>query len=301
MAARRRVVVIGAMGVFGRLLSAELEARGDIDVVRAARHGAPLTVDVNDVPSVRRAADGAFAVACAAGPFQAFDRAAVRSAVESGAHWLDISDDPGWFFGLLDDKDLDREAKKRGVVVAPGLSTLPAISGALVRRVLSRHAGDNLHAKFTLWIGNRNSKGAASIASALASDGRGLITPDAELLRRELGITATAAVEFQMPGATAAMRVLGGIRSPESRARIGRIVSALSAPLSRLGTDRAVLRVEIGEERDEVRGRGQRLAILPLAYVFDRLLAGAVTGRGCLSPAQVVDSENLLKFVEAGA
>jgi hypothetical protein len=312
MAPSRRIVVIGAGGVFGRLLAAELDARGDVEVVRAGRPA----VDMRDPPSVRRVAADAFAVACAAGPFQDFDRNIVHQVVREGAHWLDIADDPRWFFGLVDDGDLDRAARDRGVVVVPGLSTFPAISGALVRRAMKaatvsplplageggRRPGEGPpDARITLHIGNRNAKGAASIASALASDGRGLITPDAELLRRELGITATAHVEFQLPGATAAMRVLGGIRSAGTRARIGRALSALAAPLNRLGSDRSVLRVEIDGHGHEVRGRGQRMAILPQAFVLDRLLAGTITARGAMSPAQAVESERLLEFVEAAA
>lgn len=298
MVSSRRVVVIGASGVFGRLLVAELEARGDVEVVRAGR---PL-VDMRDPASVRRVTAEALAVACAAGPFQEFDPRVVHEVVRAGAHWLDIGDDPRWFFGLLDDRELEGAARDRGVVVVPGLSTFPAISGALVRRLLSsRRFPPGMTAKLTLHIGNRNAKGPASIASALASEGRGLTTPDAELLHRELGITATTHVEFQLPGATAAMRLLGGIRSIETRARIGRVLSALAAPLNRLGSDRSVLRVEVDGHRDEVRGRGQRMAILPLAFALDRLLAGTIDAHGAMSPAGALESERLLEFVEGAA
>src|SRR6185436_17593610 len=75
--AAKRVVVLGARGVFGSLLVRELEGKYDV------------------VPAGRGELDprGAFAVACTAGPFQQLDRAMVRTCVDAGAHWLDIADD----------------------------------------------------------------------------------------------------------------------------------------------------------------------------------------------------------------
>src|SRR6185436_9202326 len=84
----------------------------------------------------------AFAVACTAGPFQLLDRRMVRDAVAADAQW---------FFDLVDDPSLDALARERGVVVIPGLSTLPAISCALVRRL-----GSPKQVSITLFIGNGN-------------------------------------------------------------------------------------------------------------------------------------------------
>src|SRR5436190_9181634 len=126
-----RVIVLGASGVFGRLLAGELRGA---EVVPASR---ATGADMRDPDSIARLARGAFAVLCAAGPFQSFDRRCVRAVVEQGAHWLDIGDDPNWFFGLIDDAELDAFARVKRVAVAPGLSSLPAISGALARRVVN--------------------------------------------------------------------------------------------------------------------------------------------------------------------
>src|SRR5947207_14314502 len=197
-----RVIVLGASGVFGRLLAGELRGAEVIPASRAT--GA----DMRDPDSIARSAHGAFAVVWAAGPCQSFDRRCVRAVVEQGAHWLDIGDDPNWFFSLIDDAELDALARAERVAVAPGLSSLPAISGALARRVGARTSrpqlasvslddqspaetasdcGRDARAPVTisLGIGNRNAKGAASIASAMTGDGRTIITPDRELLRRE--------------------------------------------------------------------------------------------------------------------
>ena len=277
-AQKRRVVVAGAGGVFGSLLVEEL--RDGYEVISTTRE----TLDLRDVAAVGRAARGAYAFACAAGPFQQLDRAIARAVVEAGAHWLDIADDARWFFELLDDPALDALARERGVVVMPGLSTLPAISGALVRRLvedrqscLSGQAGlPVLH--ITLFIGNDNAKGAAAIASGAALD-----SPDRELLRRELGVDAVARARFELPGAALAMRALSVL---PLAARV-RVAKALCRLVPRFGSEGGY--VEVNGVRFEA---GQRMAVLPLVFAL-----GNLEGRsGCLPPT-ALDPEALLRFV----
>jgi hypothetical protein len=264
-AENRRVVVAGARGVFGSLLVDEL--RDAYDVVPTTRD----TLDLRDVAAVARAARGAYAFACAAGPFQQLDRAIVRAVVNEGVHWLDIADDAQWFFDLVDDASLDALARERGVVVMPGLSSLPAISCALVYVLGARRA------KITLYIGNDNNKGAAAIASGAA-----LHSPDRELLRRE-GIDATARSKFELPGAALAMRAL---RVLPVSARV-RIAKALCRFIPRFGSRDGY--VEVNGIRVAL---GQREAILPLVYAL-----GHLEGRsGCLPPT-VLDAKELLEFL----
>jgi hypothetical protein len=269
--AAKRIIVAGARGVFGSLLVSELRLRA-YDVVATTRD----TLDLRDVSAVARIARGAFAFACAAGPFQQLDRAIVRAVVEAGAHWLDIADDERWFFDLLDDRALDALAREKGVVVMPGLSTLPAISCALVRRVLPAE-----RVAMTLFIGNDNPKGAAAIAS-----GSALRSPDRELLRRELGIDAHARARFEMPGARLAMLALAAL---PLRARV-RVAKLLSRILPRFGSPGGYVEVSGAHtERVEV---DQRRAILPLVFALE----GIDGLSGCHSP-MALDPEALLAFV----
>jgi hypothetical protein len=282
--AAKRVVVLGARGVFGSLLARELEAK--YDVVRAGRG----ELD----------ARGAFAVACAAGPFQQLDRGMVRTCVEAGAHWLDISDDARWFFDLVDDRALDALARERRLAVIPGLSSLPAVSGALVRRLVADRqsglspesedssgagqAGSPIpHVTITLRIGNRNRKGAAAIASAAASGGRVLKSPDRELLRRELGIDAEAVVEFESPLALPMLRLIGR--------RWPRVAAMIAKPFH-FGTSGGAVEVRAGDRVAKITSSDQRIAILPIVFALERL-DGL---RGCLTPS-VFDAEELLQFV----
>ena len=271
MAAKKRIVVTGSRGVFGRHLIAAL---GDAyDVVATTRD----TLDLHDVEAVARAARGAFAVACTAGPFQQLDRGIVRAVVNEGAHWLDIADDERWFFDLLDDYALDALARERRVVVMPGLSTLPAISCALVRRVV----GDRqscLSVTITLYIGADNAKGAAAIASGAA-----LHAPDRELLRRELGIDAEVRTRFEVPGGRIAMHAL---RVLPLRIRV-RLAKAIARLAPRFGSSGGY--VQVNDTRIAIH---QNAAVLPLVYALEQLKGRS----GCLSPT-VLNPEELLQFV----
>lgn len=273
MAAKKRVVVAGSRGVFGSLLVQELADA--YDAIATTRE----TLDLGDVDAVARAAQNAFAFVCAAGPFQQLDRRIVHAVVEAGAHWLDIADDERWFFDLLDDRQLDALARERGVVVMPGLSTLPAISSALVRRM-----GAPERVAITLFIGNDNAKGAAAIASGAA-----LRTPDRELLRRELGIDAEVRTRFEMPGVQLAMRVLASVPL-KARTSIARVISRI-AKLFRFGTRGGYVEVRAGDRAERVGGADQRLAILPVVFALEHL-----PPPGVHAPS-VLDAERLLQFV----
>jgi hypothetical protein len=203
----------------------------------------------------------------------------VREAVACGAHWLDIADDAKWFFDLVDDAALDAMARERGVVVMPGLSTLPAISCALVRRLASPK-----QVSITLYIGNDNAKGAAAIASGAA-----LQTPDRELLRRE-GIDATVRTRFEMPGVSLAMGALAKFPVPV-RMRIAKVIARV-AKAFRFGSRGGYVEVRSGDRVERVSGADQRLAILPLVFALEQLPAP-----GVYAPT-VLDSEQLLEFVK---
>lgn len=253
--------------MFGSLLVEEL--REEYDVVAATRE----ILDLSNHNMVAAFALNAYAFVCAAGPFQTLDPAIVRIVVTSGAHWLDISDDARWYFGLLHDPALYQLALQRKVCVVPGLSSLPAISCALARRLMPAHAD------ITLFIGNDNPKGAAAIASCAV-----LNTPDREILDHELGIDATVRARFEMPGAhlaIAALRVL------PLRARI-RFAKLLARLIPRFGTQGGY--VEVNGVRIAMT---QRRAILPVVYALKHLDGK----RGCFGPTGF-DQEELLAFVQ---
>ena len=68
----------------------------------------------------------------ASGPFQAMDYAIPAACVAAGVHYVDIADARAFVCGI---SSLDDAARAAGVVVLSGVSSVPALSGAVVRQL----------------------------------------------------------------------------------------------------------------------------------------------------------------------
>lgn len=324
MAERPRVLIAGGSGVFGRLLARELLKTTRFDLIVAGRRlaaavaasrelDAPdrtsaIALDLGDPDSLTRAARGCVAVACAAGPFQELSLELPRAAVRAGAHWVDISDDAEWVVPILDDPTLDAAARDAGLAVIPGLSTVPSLSGALARWGRERLPGAT-RARVTLFIGNRNARGAGAIASAMSSGFRRPTrvdlpfgrrhaflgrSPDEELLRRDLGLDAEFRVVLEW--GPAGVFVSGGGMlwarlGDRARSRAAGLLSSISRPFGYFGSRGGCLQVDLweGERRMSVAALSpdQRLAILPCAMALQRLLSEEeLQERGVIHPAE---------------
>jgi hypothetical protein len=320
--ARTRITIAGGYGVFGQTLAREVLASLPVTVVVAGRdprraaqvcqslksagHTESLALDLRDRHAVAAAAAGSFALVCTAGPFQSLDPELPRAVAEAGCHWLDISDVSGWVLSVLANQALHRAAVGHQVAVMPGLSTVPALSGVLVRWAFSRVTGPR-RARIVLFIGNRNAKGAAAIASAAMSgfdepvlmdlpSGRRpayrMDSPDAVLLRQDPGIDAEFRVTLEWRLANLVMALVRrrpGAAGFAPGMRVARWLSALSTPLSMFGSDRGSLSAEVvGESgcclRASLTGSGQRLAVLPCVLALEALLRGELRQRGCVNP-----------------
>jgi hypothetical protein len=140
----RTAVVLGGYGTFGRLISASLVKHADVHVIVAGRNaaaaaelcrslgrgnteGVPLDCSSSDFAQ-RLAALSPSVVIDTVGPFQARNYAVARACIEIGAHCLDLADGREYVAGIA---TLDEAARARGVLVASGVSTCPAISTAV--------------------------------------------------------------------------------------------------------------------------------------------------------------------------
>lgn len=308
---RTRILIVGARGVFGRRLVGVLRNHLNVHLVLAGRNVAGLQKMVRAIGEAGASAveldlrtPGALttvirefdvaAVCCTAGPFQSLRREVVRECVAAGAHWLDISDDGEWVNGLLGDGALWFDAEKDGVVVAPGLSSVPAISGICVRDCLERMPKPE-RVTVTLFIGNKNRKGVGSIGRALASGQPGgrkvqlpgrratsfpFESPDRELLRNELGLAAEFRVAFELTLGYRLFPLFNLCGSVFGTALVARAISVLTWPLSFFGSDDGVLQVECWDADGErtvtwVRGRGQKMPVVPCAIVLEQILEGS--------------------------
>jgi hypothetical protein len=330
-----RLLIAGGYGVFGRLLARELldhtRARlliGGRDRVRAAELctalGAgervePLRLDLTD-PAAAAAARGCFALLCTAGPFQRLPRQLPRQVVAVGAHWLDLADARDWVGPLLADPELGPAAAAAGAAVLPGLSTVPTLSGVLARWLAARLPNAR-RARLTLFIGNRNAKGAGAIGSSLEAGfldaaavtlpiGRYLAdryaSPDEELLGAELGLVAEFRVALEWALGRRLMAAAAPLHrrlSPRGKARLGRLLALLAAPASRFGTDRGCLQAELWDDCGRcataaLTGAGQRMAILPCALTAEALLSGELAARGVVRPVTWLSPEDWLERLQ---
>jgi hypothetical protein len=321
-----RVLIVGGYGVFGRLLACELLATTNASLIIAGRHGdqaaaccqeldqsgrtTPLAIDLHDTAGFADRVRGCFAVACTAGPFQTLNFDLPRLAAAEGAHWVDIGDPPRWVLSVLEDRLLDEVARARGVSIVPGASTTPAFSGVLAR-LAQKQVPSVSRIRVTMFLGNRNSKSATAISTALASgfgspevvdgpEGRRrayrIETADGVLVQRQLGVAAEFRVSFELRTLNSLVSLtqpLSRRLSAAARSTLARVLAIPASLVSRLGSDVSTLLVEAFEGdqcrwRQEISDHGQRLGILPCAIVLKALLDGNIRSNGCSSPAAVV-------------
>lgn len=149
-AARRRVVLVGASGVFGARLARLLARRADLELVLAARRIEPLealraeltrtrpaarieiaVLDRQSPSALRRLAP--FAVVDAAGPFQGQDAAFPVAVLAAGAHYVDLADARD--FAAAFPERLAPHARAAGRWAIAGASSTPALTCAAVDRL----------------------------------------------------------------------------------------------------------------------------------------------------------------------
>lgn len=172
-----RVLLLGGYGVFGERLARLLLRDGhDITIAgRSAARARRLAGDLGCGYSVidRQGDLGAVAghdvVIDAAGPFHSYGHdpyRLARAAIAAGVHYLDLSDDAGFFAGIA---AVDAEARQAGVCVISGLSTVPALSSAAVRALV----GDEtpLSIDCAILPGNRSPRGVSVMSSILSQAG----------------------------------------------------------------------------------------------------------------------------------
>lgn len=146
MSPPRRLVVVGASGVFGARLAAMIARWPDVVLVLAARRREPLEAlrDRLEGPAAIEiatfdretpqtlAALIPFAVVDAAGPFQASDTRLAEAALSAGAHYVDLADGRAFVEAFPDSL---AEAAGAGRWAITGASSTPALSTAALDRL----------------------------------------------------------------------------------------------------------------------------------------------------------------------
>jgi NAD(P)-dependent dehydrogenase (short-subunit alcohol dehydrogenase family) len=176
-----KVVVLGGYGVFGARLVRLLVRDGHAVVVagRSAGKAGALAAQVGATAlRVDRGGDlsalwalAPDVVVDAAGPFHAYGDdpyALPRACVDHGVNYLDLADDPAFCAGIT---VLDQAACGAGVFVLSGVSSVPAISSAVVAALAEGAARiDTINT--AILPGNRAPRGRAVIESILHQCGK---------------------------------------------------------------------------------------------------------------------------------
>ena len=172
----RTILILGGYGTFGRRIALRAAASG-FQILVAGRSEAkakafctahpalsPLRLDRVGGLAAALAEHRPFAVVDAAGPFQGCAYDVVEAAIDAGAHYLDIADGRDFVVGIT---TLDAAAKAAGVVALSGASSLPALSGAVARR-LADGLDEVKAVEIVLSASSRGTAG-ASVAAAILS------------------------------------------------------------------------------------------------------------------------------------
>lgn len=206
---RARILLVGGLGYFGRLLTAELLRDTDADIViggRAARAFAEfrasfnadgdrlrfITVDLANHDAVAAALSGANLAICAAGPYQNLPLALAEACLSADIPYLDLADDRAFVARAR------ALARPDGPPFFPGCSTSPALSAALTAVALEgRPPVGTIHV--CLAAGNAACRQDATIASLLASVGAPIKLRDGAGWRETRGWTEPARFAFPPP------------------------------------------------------------------------------------------------------
>jgi saccharopine dehydrogenase-like NADP-dependent oxidoreductase len=179
-----RVLVLGGYGFFGSRLARRLAAdpRFELTIagrslqraaafavaIKSANPVHALAVDADDPQLAARLREqGVQIVVNASGPFQEQDYAVARACIAAGAHYIDLADGRAFVCGIA---ALDEEARRAGVCIISGASSVPALSGAVVEAL-----GEGLrlsHIDIGIHPGNRTDRGLATVAAVLSYCGR---------------------------------------------------------------------------------------------------------------------------------
>ncbi len=176
-----RILVLGGYGGFGARISRRLAAANH-EVLIAGRSEAkarrfcaavagtvPLALDREDIARSLGEHRPAIVVD-ASGPFQAMDYRVPQACIDARVHYCDIADGRDFVCGI---EALDAAARAAGVAIIAGASSVPALSGAVVR-ALGQGIAPVHCVEMAISASNRATAGPAVAAAILGQVGQKL-------------------------------------------------------------------------------------------------------------------------------
>lgn len=142
-----RVLIIGGYGNFGRYIARALSSDTNIELLiggrskakadafaaglRATNPARGCGLDIESDIAGSLADIGPDVVIHTTGPFQTQDHRVAQAAIAVGAHYLDLADARHFVASI---GELDNEAKRAGVAVISGASSVPCLTAAFIDR-----------------------------------------------------------------------------------------------------------------------------------------------------------------------
>lgn len=187
-----RILVIGGYGTFGRNLCIALTKEPDITVIVAGRHikqahrfaeslnltvgrkateAAELDIESRDLMERIKAVQPDLVIHTS-GPFQGQPYWVPEACIYAGVHYIDLADDRGYVLGI---EHLSETAKDHGVMLISGVSTVPALSSAVIDHYFRQFSSlDTIDCGIT--PGNLAARGNATLKAVLSYVGRPFLT-----------------------------------------------------------------------------------------------------------------------------
>lgn len=156
-----RVLILGGSGRVGSQVAADLIAHTDVAITITGRNLATgervrdrlqqvqlLPLDLEDVDSLRSAIGNADLVVHCAGPFHYRDARVLKTCIEMGVHYVDVSDHPSFTRKAV---ALKPEAEQAGITAIVNTGIFPGISNSMVRRDVERlDSPDQIHLSYVV-------------------------------------------------------------------------------------------------------------------------------------------------------
>lgn len=175
-----RVLIIGATGVFGSRLVQRLAREEGIALVLAARNcdridalanRLGVAADIRQIDRTRISSADLIdvdVVIDAAGPFQQSHPYVIEAALTAGVHYIDLADGRAFVAAIA---DYDERAKAAGIAIVSGVSSIPALSHAVLDTLTEGWSGiDTI--RVGIFPGNRAPRGLAVVEAILSYAGR---------------------------------------------------------------------------------------------------------------------------------
>ena len=291
------VLLLGAAGNSGRLIAAELAARG-LSVRLAGRRRGPLedlaralaadgattdvrTVDASDTASLAEAVAGAGVVLSTIGPFARQAGPVIDACLAAGVSYVDIANEWPAVRGLL---DRDEQARAHQVALVTGAGFGPAATETLVLRLVGQLGvvPDRVRVAAAAGV-TRHSEGARQTIQESLSQGVAITYRDGQLVREALGSGATVltfggAQRQMLPGP------VGDVETARLASRAANVVAYIEDPTAPgHGTGSCTWAEAVPPDGQTVTaelraGEGVRAAAAIAAETTRRVLAGVKPG-----------------------